>query len=61
MLGMTLITHQTGSEGKQVRRVYVENGCEIARELYLGAVIDRAEGRLPARIADWSGLIAPLL
>ena len=46
MLGMTLITHQTGPAGRQVRRVYVEDGCEIARELYLGAVIDRAASRL---------------
>jgi len=46
MLGMTLITHQTGPAGRQVRRVYVEDGCEIARELYLGAVIDRAASRV---------------
>jgi succinyl-CoA synthetase beta subunit len=46
MLGMTLITHQTGPDGRQVRRVYVEDGCAIARELYLSAVIDRADGRL---------------
>ena len=50
MLGMTLVTHQTGPEGRQVRRVYVEDGCEIARELYLGAVIDRADG---ARSPSW--------
>jgi succinyl-CoA synthetase beta subunit len=42
ILGMTLVTHQTGPEGKQVRRVLVEEGCDIARELYLGVVIDRA-------------------
>jgi succinyl-CoA synthetase beta subunit len=42
ILGMTLITHQTGPEGKKVSRVYIEDGCDIARELYLGAVIDRA-------------------
>jgi len=42
MLGATLVTHQTGPEGKEVGRVYVEDGCDIARELYLGAVIDRA-------------------
>ncbi|MEM7042368.1 MAG: ADP-forming succinate--CoA ligase subunit beta [Pseudomonadota bacterium] len=41
MLGMTLVTHQTGSEGKEVRRLFVEDGCDIARELYLGMVIDR--------------------
>jgi succinyl-CoA synthetase beta subunit len=42
ILGMTLVTHQTGPEGKQVRRVLVEEGCDIARELYLGVVMDRA-------------------
>jgi len=46
MLGMTLVTHQTGPEGKEVRRVYVEDGCDIARELYLAALIDRASARL---------------
>jgi succinyl-CoA synthetase beta subunit len=46
MLGMTLVTHQTGPVGRQVRRVYVEDGCEIARELYLGVVIDRAAARV---------------
>jgi succinyl-CoA synthetase beta subunit len=44
MLGMCLVTHQTGPEGKEVGRVYVEEGCDIARELYLGAVVDRATG-----------------
>jgi succinyl-CoA synthetase beta subunit len=46
MLGMTLVTHQTGPAGKQVRRVFVEDGCDIARELYLGVVIDRATARV---------------
>jgi succinyl-CoA synthetase beta subunit len=46
ILGMTLVTHQTGPAGRQVRRVYIEEGCEIARELYLGAVIDRAAARV---------------
>jgi succinyl-CoA synthetase beta subunit len=46
MLGMTLVTHQTGPGGRQVRRVYVEDGCEIARELYLGMVIDRGTSRV---------------
>jgi succinyl-CoA synthetase beta subunit len=46
MLGMTLITHQTGPAGREVRRVYVEDGCEIARELYLGVVIDRQSSRV---------------
>jgi len=42
IIGMQLVTHQTGPEGKEVKRVYVEDGCDIARELYLGAIIDRA-------------------
>ncbi len=46
MLGMTLVTHQTGPQGRVVKRVYVEEGCDIARELYLGAVIDRGTSRV---------------
>ena len=42
MLGMTLITHQTGPEGREVGRIYVEDGSDIARELYLSALVDRA-------------------
>ncbi|MBI5014883.1 MAG: ADP-forming succinate--CoA ligase subunit beta [Deltaproteobacteria bacterium] len=42
ILGKKLVTHQTGPEGKEVLKVYVEEGCDIARELYLGMVIDRA-------------------
>jgi succinyl-CoA synthetase beta subunit len=42
MIGMTLITHQTGPEGKKVKRLLVEEALDIARELYLGVVIDRA-------------------
>ena len=42
MLGMTLVTHQTGPEGKVVKRVLIEEALEIARELYIGIVIDRA-------------------
>jgi succinyl-CoA synthetase beta subunit len=44
ILGMQLVTHQTGPEGKKVLKVYIEEGCDIARELYLGMVIDRATG-----------------
>ena len=44
LLGKTLVTHQTGPAGRVVRKVFVEQGCEIARELYLGMVIDRARG-----------------
>jgi len=46
MLGNKLVTHQTGPEGRDVKRVYVEEGCEIARELYLSLLIDRTTGRV---------------
>src|SRR3954467_9569374 len=45
MLGMTLITHQTGPEGKVVQRLLIEEGLPIERELYLGIVLDRALGQ----------------
>lgn len=45
MLGSTLVTVQTGPEGKQVRRLYVEQGVDIARELYLSVLLDRATSR----------------
>ncbi len=41
ILGMTLVTHQTGSEGREVKRLLVEEGADIARELYVGIVLDR--------------------
>ncbi len=46
MFGMKLITHQTGPEGQQVRRVYVESGAAISKEYYLSLVMDRASGVL---------------
>src|SRR5579885_2502207 len=46
LLGHTLVTHQTGPAGREVKRVYVEEGCDIARELYLGMLIDRDSGRV---------------
>jgi succinyl-CoA synthetase beta subunit len=45
MIGMQLVTHQTGPAGQKVRKVYVEEGCDIARELYLGITLDRGLGR----------------
>ncbi|MBT7645256.1 MAG: ADP-forming succinate--CoA ligase subunit beta [Rhodospirillales bacterium] len=45
ILGMQLVTPQTGPEGKEVKRIYVEEGCDIARELYLGVLIDRVTSR----------------
>ena len=44
MLGMQLITHQTGPEGKKVQRLLIEETLPIDRELYLGIVLDRAAG-----------------
>ena len=46
MLGNTLVTKQTGPEGKEVKRLYVEAGCDIARELYLSLLVDRATSRV---------------
>lgn len=45
MIGMTLVTHQTGPEGKVVQKVFVEQGCNIAKEYYVACLIDRATGR----------------
>jgi succinyl-CoA synthetase beta subunit len=46
MLGRPLVTHQTGPGGREVTRVYIEEGCDIAREFYLSALVDRTTGRL---------------
>ncbi|NBO17950.1 MAG: ADP-forming succinate--CoA ligase subunit beta [Proteobacteria bacterium] len=46
MIGMTLVTHQTGPEGRLVKRVYVEEGTAIKQEIYLSALIDRATSRV---------------
>ena len=54
MLGKTLITVQTGPAGRTVKRLLVEEGCEIARELYLSCLVDRAASRL-AFIASTEG------
>jgi succinyl-CoA synthetase beta subunit len=54
MIGMTLITHQTGPEGRVVRRVLIEEGLQMQRELYLSIVLDRAAGR-PVIMASAAG------
>jgi succinyl-CoA synthetase beta subunit len=54
MLGKPLVTHQTGPEGQLVRRLYVEQGLDIARELYVGMVVDR-ESRRVAIMASTEG------
>jgi succinyl-CoA synthetase beta subunit len=46
MLGQTLVTKQTGPEGKEVKRIYIEEGCDIARELYLSLLVDRETSRI---------------
>ena len=56
MLGMTLVTHQTGPAGKEVKRVYVEEGCDIARELYLGMLIDRATSEVTVIASTEGGM-----
>ena len=54
LLGKKLVTIQTGPEGKTVRQVLVEDGCDIARELYLGIVVDRAAA-MPVLMASSEG------
>src|SRR5246127_4222397 len=54
MLGMTLITHQTGPEGKKVQRLLIEETLPIERELYLSIVLDRAVGK-PVFMASAAG------
>jgi succinyl-CoA synthetase beta subunit len=54
ILGMQLVTHQTGPEGQKVRRLYIEQGLAIERELYLGMVVDREKRRV-AMMASTEG------
>ncbi len=56
ILGKTLVTHQTGPQGRVVRRLYVEQGCRIARELYLGVVVDRGVGRVTVMASTEGGV-----
>jgi len=56
MIGKTLVTKQTGPAGKLVSRVYVEDGCDIARELYLGLLVDRATSRLTIMASTEGGM-----
>ena len=56
MLGRTLVTVQTGPAGKEVGRVYVEEGCDIARELYLSLLVDRKSGRVTAIASTEGGM-----
>jgi succinyl-CoA synthetase beta subunit len=54
MIGMTLVTHQTGPEGRVVSRVLIEEGLQMTRELYLSLVLDRASGK-PVMMASAAG------
>ena len=56
ILGMNLITHQTGPEGRRVRRVLIEQGLNIAREIYLAMVLDRAKSRVSVIASSEGGV-----
>jgi len=56
LLGKTLVTAQTGPQGRVVRRLLVEQGCAIAREMYLGMVVDRGSGRVTVMASTEGGV-----
>ena len=56
MLGQTLVTHQTGSEGKLVQRLYIEDGCDIKSEFYFSMVIDRVTSRVSVIASTEGGM-----
>jgi succinyl-CoA synthetase beta subunit len=56
MLGHVLITKQTGPKGREVKRIYVEDGCDIKRELYLGMLIDRRTSRITVMASTEGGM-----
>jgi len=56
MLGHVLITKQTGAKGREVKRVYVEEGCDIQRELYLGLLVDRKTARITMMASTEGGM-----
>ena len=56
MLGQILVTKQTGAKGKEVKRLYVEEGCDIKRELYLSMLVDRASGRITVIASTEGGM-----
>ncbi|SFS54344.1 ADP-forming succinate--CoA ligase subunit beta [Marininema halotolerans] len=55
LIGKTLVTHQTGPEGKEVKRLLIEEGCPIDKEYYLGVVIDRATNRVTLMASSEGG------
>ncbi len=56
MIGMNLVTHQTGPEGKQVQKVYIEEGCNIAKEYYVACLVDRVTGRVTVMASAEGGV-----
>ncbi|MBL6930114.1 MAG: ADP-forming succinate--CoA ligase subunit beta, partial [Rhodospirillales bacterium] len=56
MLGHVLVTKQTGPAGKEVKRVYIEEGCDIARELYLSILVDRSTSRVTLMASTEGGM-----
>src|SRR5882672_12427381 len=56
LLGRNLVTHETGPQGRDVKRIYVEGGCDIARELYLAISLDRGSGRITFIAAAEGGM-----
>ena len=56
MLGHVLVTKQTGPKGREVKRIYVEEGCDIKRELYLGMLIDRRTSRVTVMASTEGGM-----
>ena len=56
ILGRTLVTHQTGPEGREVRRLYVEDGCDIADEFYLSMLVDRGTSRITIIASSEGGM-----
>ncbi|MGD6942177.1 ADP-forming succinate--CoA ligase subunit beta [Cytobacillus gottheilii] len=55
ILGKTLVTHQTGPEGKEVKRLLIEEGCDIQKEYYVGLVLDRATSRVTLMASEEGG------
>ncbi|MGY0691543.1 ADP-forming succinate--CoA ligase subunit beta [Virgibacillus sp. FSP13] len=55
ILGKTLVTHQTGPEGKEVKRLLIEEGCDIKKEYYVGVVLDRATSRVVMMASEEGG------
>lgn len=55
ILGKVLVTHQTGPEGKEVKRLLIEEGCDIKKEYYIGLVVDRATSRVVMMASEEGG------